>query len=374
MTRPVYSNLAFNLLMYALEGLSGKNYSQLLSEYLTQPFSMTNTFPSPGDNARGVIPNFPSSWGADYVGNTPTGGLVSTISDMSIFVHSVLTYNTLDSATAVRGWLQPHSFLGSLYSSFGMPWEIFRPPPEVVFPEGQGHTLTMYKKDGMAVGYSSRIAILDEYGMGFIVLTAGDTKSIDAISNAVLATVAPAIDIASRDQTRELGYTGTFANNCGGVQFNATVSMDDKGLALSSMMRNDTDIILTLKAVYDSTLTLASPSFQINPSSTPRLYPGEISTNSTIGNRSVTREDWRLIWDDTLNVATDLPGQGITSFDCRVWQTVDLVYFGHEPIDRLVFVKDAETGEVLGLDMPFLRSNATKGSACWEDIAGAADN
>jgi Beta-lactamase len=354
--------------MYALGSVTGKNYTELLKEYLTTSFNMTNTFPSPGSDLQGVIPNTPSSWGADYKDNAPTGGLVSTISDLSIFLHSILTYTILDTRTAVRQWLQPHSYLGSLYSSFGMPWEIFRLPPEAIFPQGLGHIVNMFKKDGIAVGYRSRIAILDEYGAGFVILAAGDSRSMGAISNALLTTLVPTIDKVARDQVNERGYTGTFANNCGDVSFNATVSMDDKGLTLSALVHNNTDIILSLKEVYASTLSAANPSFQINPDSMPRLYPAGISTRSMVGGRMVTREDWRLIWDDTLEVVSDLPGQGITPFDCRSWETVDLVYFGHEPVDRVVFVKDIEGGEVLGLDVPFLRSNGTKSSACWIDV------
>ena len=43
------------------------------------------------------------------------------------------------------------------------------------------------------------------------------------------------------------------------------------------------------------------------------------------------------------------------------WQTADWLYYGGEAVDRLVFVKDAATGEVLSVDVPFLRAKLTSG-------------
>lgn len=369
MERPVYSNVAFNLLSYALQDMTGKPYSELLVDYLTDPFNMTNTYPSPGNSTQGVIPSVPyfNSWGVDYGEHTPAGGLVSTVSDLSILLHSLLSHTTLHTPTAVRQWLQPHSFLGSLYSGFGMPWETFRVPPEAVFPvDDPGHIITMVKKDGIAVGYRSRLAILDEYGAGFVILTAGDTGAMSVISNALLKTLAPVIDEIARDQTQELGYAETFTERCNGTLFNATFSLDDKGLRITSLFRNQTDIVAMLKLVYASTLGMLARNFLVGPDSILRLYPAEVSSTGVVGNRTVVREDWRLVWDNNPEVVSELPGQDISDFDCRSWETVDLLYYGNEPVDRIVFVKDFETGKVLGLEVPFLRSNGTIASSCWK--------
>ena len=67
--RPAYSNMAFVLLGMALEEHTGKNFTQLLKE-VTDPLGMNNTFASPGDDDRAVIPP-ESGWGSDYGLNTP---------------------------------------------------------------------------------------------------------------------------------------------------------------------------------------------------------------------------------------------------------------------------------------------------------------
>ena len=63
--RPVYSQLSFTLMSYALYTYSGgKNYTQLLSEILTGPYNMTNTNANSGDPNTAVIPPIPSSFEA----------------------------------------------------------------------------------------------------------------------------------------------------------------------------------------------------------------------------------------------------------------------------------------------------------------------
>jgi CubicO group peptidase (beta-lactamase class C family) len=69
--RPAYSNMAFVLLGMALEECTGKAYAQLLEDIVSGPLKMTNTFPSPGDDGKAVIPPGDSSWGSDYKLNTP---------------------------------------------------------------------------------------------------------------------------------------------------------------------------------------------------------------------------------------------------------------------------------------------------------------
>lgn len=71
MERPAYSNVAFSIFTMALERVTGKSYTELVHEKVSAPFNMSSTYPSPGDDGRGVIPPGDSSWGADYGLNAP---------------------------------------------------------------------------------------------------------------------------------------------------------------------------------------------------------------------------------------------------------------------------------------------------------------
>jgi CubicO group peptidase (beta-lactamase class C family) len=101
-TRPVYSNVAFTLLMYAVEAQTGKNYTELVREF-SAALGMPSTRPSPGDEAVAVIPPMDSTWGSDYGDNAPGGGLVSTLGDLSTFMHAILAKSpALASVTKIR--------------------------------------------------------------------------------------------------------------------------------------------------------------------------------------------------------------------------------------------------------------------------------
>lgn len=71
-SRPIYSQVSFTLIIFALGEVTGKNYSQLLDELVNQPFGLKNTGVSPGDDDKAVIPpGDSSSWGSDYGYNAP---------------------------------------------------------------------------------------------------------------------------------------------------------------------------------------------------------------------------------------------------------------------------------------------------------------
>ena len=360
-TRPVYSNVAFTLLMYAVGLQTGQTYSSFLYEYITGPLNMWNTYPSPGVFDEAVVPPVANSWGFWFGAATPGGGLVSSLADLSTFLHGILTYTIFDNPARVREWLQPHSFTGSPHSYFGMPWEIFRPPPQAVFPdydaetETGGHTLTIYSKDGAASGYRARISSIDEYGIGLVLLAAGDAAAVTVINDAMLRVLVTAVDKTAREQVEEQGYPGIFTGHCSESSFNATIKLDDHSLILESMYRNGKDILVGLYDFFSLTYGSLIPNYY--PGDVLRLYPTDITVQSRVGGRTVIKEDWRFVWDVRRgSKPSDLPGAGASSYDCLAWEGVDWMYYGSESIDRLVFVKDPDTGEVLNLEVPFLRS------------------
>jgi CubicO group peptidase (beta-lactamase class C family) len=71
MERPAYSNAAFNILAIALERFTGKNYTEMMAEYVCVELGMGSTHPSPGNSDRAVIPPGENGWGSDYGLNTP---------------------------------------------------------------------------------------------------------------------------------------------------------------------------------------------------------------------------------------------------------------------------------------------------------------
>lgn len=384
-SRPVYSNIAYTILSYALEAATGKDYPTLLRDLLALPLNMPSTLPSPGDDSRAVIPPVDNSWGASYGDNAPGGGLVSTLADLTALVRAILARDpALATETQIRAWLQPRSFAGARASFLGAPWEIFRPDPRLLFPSGHGyadgdgdgdeatqtggqgggHSVTIHAKDGAAYGYHARIALLDEYGVGIVLLTAGDQDALVDVYDAALSMLVPAIDAAAREQGRR-EYAGTFAGRSteetGGVLVNATTEVDGVSLRLTRLYRNGMDILAGLQQLWPVTLLEFLPSLEMTGAY--RLYPADIERRKVLPDgREVVEEDWRVWWEMELKSETDMPGAGLSASDCLTWTLADWMHYGSEPVDRLVFVKDAETGAVLGLDAPFLRTGTMEKS------------
>jgi CubicO group peptidase (beta-lactamase class C family) len=101
-TRPVYSNIAFTLLAYAVETYTGKSYSQLIRE-LSLALNMPSTRLSPGNDTLAVVPAVPNNWGSDYGDGVAGGGLVSTLADLSCYMHAILNKSpALSTPTKIR--------------------------------------------------------------------------------------------------------------------------------------------------------------------------------------------------------------------------------------------------------------------------------
>ncbi|KAI8628534.1 beta-lactamase/transpeptidase-like protein [Xylariaceae sp. FL1651] len=371
--RPVYSNIAFTLLMYAVEGRMGKSYSELLEMYVAEPLGLTNTMASPGDDEKAVIPPVDNSWGSNYGDNTPGGGLVSSLSDLSIFMHGIPNYSVLDSETAVREWLRPTSSTGSFNSLVGTPWEIYRTSE---LTPNHSHTIDIYAKGGAAYGYQSQVAVIEEYGAGIVLLTAGSALVMTPLYDAILATLVPALDEIAREQAVDKGYTGTFVDSSAlpsnssslatkrgmdSVAFKVTVMQDEDSLLLQRIERDGKDIIASF---YDIWAVTVGQFLDLTPSKA-RIFPvgirRDVSMPMPNGRvRKAIQEDWRIDWELALSGHTDLPGASLSAKNCLTWTLTDWIYYGSEPLDRIVFAIDAESGEVVGLDIPYLRSGLLK--------------
>ncbi|KAI3320972.1 beta-lactamase/transpeptidase-like protein [Xylariaceae sp. AK1471] len=373
--RPVYSNIAFTLLMYAVEEQTGMSYKELLETYVSKPLGLQNTVVSPGDDEKAVIPPGDSSWGADYGDNAPGGGLVSSLSDLSIFLHGILNRTLFDgSETAIREWLKPASSTGSLNTLVGTPWEIYR--TEDITPDHL-HVVDIYAKGGAAYGYQAQVAVIDELGVASVLLTAGSVLAAGHIYDAVLATIVPALDRSAREQVVERGYTGMFVDHSdnssgassleteeggGGFAFKVTIVQDEDSLVLQGIERNGSDIMAAFLEVWSVTVGAFFASTPVKP----RIFPIDVRNEdldlvsalemSDGEKKKVIREDWRIDWELASSSDTDLPGKGLSAKNCLTWTLTDWMYYGSEPLDRIVFVLDAESGVVVGLEIPYLRS------------------
>lgn len=225
------------------------------------------------------------------------------------------------------------------------------------------HPITLYAKSGSAYGYCSQLAIVDEYGVALVVLTAGDPNALPYLYDAMLHVVVPAVDQAAREQAAAT-FTGTYVSlpspspttnttTTASVNVNATIIQDDASLILSSLHRNNASILAAMHQIWTATIGANAPPL------VPRfrLFPTKLVSGTTSDHeRRVVREVWHLWLEPVYPPSSDLPGSGLGAAECTAWMNGDWLHYGGEPLDRVVFVRDAETGEVLGLEVPFLRA------------------
>ncbi|KAH7014236.1 uncharacterized protein B0I36DRAFT_338453 [Microdochium trichocladiopsis] len=364
--------------------------------------NLTNSMVSPGIDDHAVIPvGDTNSWGADYGVGAPGGGLVSSLSDLAVFFSTILSPSAQLSSNTTRAWSarswlhDPSILTGSPFSAVGSPWEIYR--AQNLVPR-HPHTVDIYGKGGSANGYQAQVAVLDEYGVAIILLTAGGGGgACQNIYDAVLKTLVPVIDEIAREQAAD-NYVASFSSSypnesessgavqrqrqrhdeqevcVGMVDFNATVIQDEHSLILESVWRNGTDMLAAYIKLWSVTMGMYVPAVP----KMARLFPTDVraesvlndtayrgqggSSSSSNGDVEVIVEDWRIDWSlEAAGTRSDMPGTGMgpdgaSKDNCLGWTWVDWMYYGNEPMDRVVFIREKATGKVLGMEVPYLRS------------------
>jgi hypothetical protein len=274
-------------------------------------------------------------------------------------MRSILDYTIFDTPDQVRQWLKPQSTTSSINNLVGRPWEIQR--TDNLVPENP-HTVDIFSKSGGAPGYVSQFSVVDQYGVGFVVLTAGPREAPTAsiLNEAIISTLIPAVDSEARQQAEK--YTGTFTPVFSistetadqGFSPKLVLSMDNgTGIKIESLTRSGSDILKGIQKIWASVLPQVGI---LNPDM--RIYPTEIE-RAALGEDGVVDQDWRISFDivPSDNAAiSDLPGQGRLSKMCSSWQTIDWLYYGGKSLDRIVFKVNQTDGTVLGVNIPFLRS------------------
>ena len=372
---PSYINLAFAVLGLALARETNQSYSDLIAT-LSSSLNMQSTGISTGNTSLAVIPppdpvtGIPSSWGSNFGVNAPQGGLYSTTNDMARFMRAIISHDTriLSTSSEIDGWLKPHSMTSMQNVFVGAPWEIYRLGPGKLSSRIDT-TVDLYVKDGGVVGYSSRMILIPSYGIGVIVLTAGPTgRALEAVSEAVVAKVIPAVDEVARRQARRV-YAESYESIGREVEMNFTVSIDDgPGMRVKELHRNGSDILFALRVIQQSSVVVAS-----RLSEEWRVYPArwgaarqETIRDQNRNERRVDVEEWRLNFNPTPLIREQerkesgllRAGKGVFKDAVGSWLGIDSVYYGGEAADRFECWRAAEgdtRGDVLGWRFPALR-------------------
>lgn len=260
-------------------------------------------------------------------------------------------------ASQILRWLKPSAYAGGPSNAVGMPWEIHRSSS---LTPAHPHPVTLTSKDGAALAYRSSMMMADEYGVGFLTLTAGPMNVMPLLSAAMVETFVPAVDEATRAHAKTQ-YARSFKSvSHSNSSVSARFILDNDSMVIESIERDGKDILHGMINIFNDTMGQFSA-----PMTTPlRIFPAvemdEPATVQEFNDDIVVAERWTVM-PTLLDPApeSDLPGGGFGQDLCLAWTVVDWIHYGSEPLDRLIFYKN-DKGEVLGFEAPFLRSGVLK--------------
>ena len=334
---PIYSNIAYQILSYALENMTSKPFPDSFHDNLIDSLHLNATsYAMPSESSSSIIPfNATASWyNADILDETPAGGYYTTISDLRRIGTSMLNSELLPPAQT-RRWMKPHTFTSNPNISVGAPWEIIRAPID--------RTSWMYTKSGDIGLYSGQFALLTDYDVGFTVLAAGtsSTQTVEIVSDMLAATFLPALEAAAKEEAQST-YAGTYTDS--GSNSSLTVVTDSNpGLGVTSWAENGTNILPGIGALLG-----AKEEQQVSI----RLYPSGLK--STDG----TRIAWRAVYE-ALPQPLD---PGAFSTNCITWGMVDSLIYGTVGWDEWLFNLNADGTQALSIEPRVLKTQLQKSS------------
>ncbi|RGP63530.1 beta-lactamaselike 1 [Fusarium sporotrichioides] len=337
---PVYSNLAYQILTYSLEGMTGKSFEQSIKSSLLRPLSMKRTtLEAPKGKRNAMIPeNELLSWWNITTGDaSPYGGMFSTIADLTRLGQSILKSSILEPATT-RSWLKPITHTADVYMSVGMPWEIRR----MNLPLGGGRRVVdLYTKNGALGLYTAIIVLSPDHEIGYVALIAGSERNglLAYLPELLAETLLPAAEDAARE-TAASRFAGTFK----GPESHMTVTMDDT-LVVSNWTRGDVDIIAAQTAML-------YPGLKV--SVVLRLYPMGLERNGRMSFRAIFEVD---AVGDSVNATEESAGPFTGS--CLSWGGVDTLTYGNIGFDDFQFEVD-QSGKAIALSAEVMRETLQK--------------
>ncbi|CAG8980825.1 hypothetical protein HYALB_00003753 [Hymenoscyphus albidus] len=342
-TTPIYSNIAFQILGYVLENITGKSFKESLTRSLIFKLKLNGTtYNKPKGNKNGVIPTtgFETMWDLDSPDFVPAGGIYSSSGDLAKIGRSILSSSIL-TPTQTRRWMKPVSHTALLQFSVGMPWEIGR----LQLPAPQNKIIDVYKKLGLLGSYSTDFSLIPGWDMGYVILHADDptrpTGVSSAIGELINTILLPAVEGAAREEVNAK-YTGTYKSSNPKLNSSMIVvtNPDNLGLSVMSLFSNSTDMVNTAAALLGN---IPSSDVLIT------LYPTGLEKEIP-GSYGETLQTFRAVFENKATVNPE------SSFgNCNSWESADSPVYGVVAVDEFAFLVGSD-GKAKSAEVRSLRA------------------
>ncbi|GAB1312351.1 hypothetical protein MFIFM68171_02561 [Madurella fahalii] len=322
---PIYSNMAFQVLAYAVENITGQDFATLVEDELLKPLGLTRTFLStPLNDSDAIVVD---GWTEDLGDEGPAGAYIQSVADLSRMGRSILNSSLL-STQATRKWLKPVSHTSSPFVSVGRPWEILRLRLPIAPSSNTTRLVDVYSKNGGIGQYLSLLGLSPDHNIGIALLAAG--PSVGPVYNTLQALLTTtwlvAGEHAAREQAR-VNFAGNYTlpdNSSAEI----TILPNEPGLFLASLVSNGTNMFASVGGTVGAELAAEIGAW---------LYP----TTLTGGNRIAFRAVYGAV------------GQPADQL-CGSWSAIDGLRYGGYPADLFVFEVD-EDGRATAVEVPVLK-------------------
>ncbi|KAI0412044.1 beta-lactamase/transpeptidase-like protein [Xylaria grammica] len=330
---PAYSNLAYQLLSYALETITRKSFTQMVESDIIQRLGLNRTYyrQTPPHSFGVIPPGNEKGWNFSLGESSPTGNMYSSISDISSLGRGIFR-NTVLTGAQTRRWLKPAATTADIYEGLSYPWGYRRIR---LGPEGSGlanRIVDSYNKAGSINQYASILILLPDYNVGFDALLAGgwpgnaNWNMADTIGPILL----PALEAAAREEADE-NYAGTYSA-AGLANSSITLSTDPNkpGLGVERWVSNGKDM-MPVAVRYALYAGVTGPSI--------RLFPTGLETGGGSGSGSGKKVAFKAMIENTDN--TD-HGDSMFSTNCGTWVSQTVTVYADYPLDQFVFTLGAD--------------------------------
>lgn len=339
---PAYSNIAFALLGFAQEAITGKTLNNTVTDSIFGALHMKHSSFEETPLSGGVIPGGNAAeigWDLDLGQTAPSGSTYSSTADM-VKAGQAILQSTLLSPAQTRRWLKPLTQTGYLSTAVGAPWEIR-------YLESSNQRLTQtFNKQGDVGNYHAALSLSPEHDLGWVVLTGGTADATaspvsTALFNAFGNIFLPAAE-ARAGVEADVNFSGKYVDET----TNSSVIIrrgnnGHTGLGVLSLISRGVEVIgpeSPLIAIYGA-------------GQSGRLYPSQLRTVSRREHKSGTYES-RLGFRVTFFNETQA---GEMEDPCLLaWTALGAPSYGQRTLDDWVF-EMGEDGRAEVLDVRMLR-------------------
>ncbi|KAK5661150.1 hypothetical protein OQA88_11041 [Cercophora sp. LCS_1] len=340
---PSYSNMAFQILAYAAENITGTPFPTLVKQQLIEPLGLRRTFvTNPGNISDFALAG---GWETDFGDLAPMGGYFSSPADLTALGVSILN-STLMPELTTRKWLKPLTHTASLYTSIGRPWEILRQHTPISSTSKTTRIVDVYTKQGGGQTYTTLIALSPVHNIGISILTAGPQSgaAFKVIKKLSLSTWPAAAEQAAREAANA-NFGGSYSLFGRNSSLEIGLHPDGPGLFMSKLVSNGSDILEVAR-----NLVQAPGRFGL------WFYPMNLIGRAFSG----TEQAFRGAFGEVNTPAAE---------DCAGWAEGDRLRYGRYPGDLAVFSVNGR-GQTTGVTMPMLNDGAFRKAGAQGGIFG----